>query len=38
MMVNHRRQETIEKKAYAIVDDLSRNGKANYLEVIKNLF
>lgn len=29
------RQETIQTKAYDIVDDLSRNGKANYLEVIK---
>lgn len=29
------RQETVQSKAYAIVDDLSRNGKANYLEVIK---
>ena len=28
-------QETIQAKAYVIVDDLSRNGKANYLEVIK---
>ena len=28
-------QETIQSKAYVIVDDLSRNGRANYLEVIK---
>lgn len=28
-------QEFIQEKAYSIVDDLSRNGKANYLEVIK---
>lgn len=29
------RQEAVQSKAYMIVDDLSRNGKANYLEVIK---
>lgn len=29
------RQEEVQAKAYMIVDDLSRNGKANYLEVIK---
>ena len=28
-------QESIQEKAYTIVDDLSRSGKANYLEVIK---